>query len=292
MYVVLAAPVAAAESRFFFSGDGALTLHHAHFTGEVLTVRYRDTDGRYDPEALARIERFFRSRTDGRHGAVSLRLIELLDYVADRYRPERLTVVSAYRSPEMNRALKRGGRGVAQSSLHSEGLAVDVQPAGLKLRPLWNALRAEQLGGVGLYAGDGFLHLDTGRPRFWEAATSGVDQNPAKENARLFARTDFDRYATLDGAAIRLHSVTAQPIRIARTARLGAVTLDVAPRDPAVTADGDCWLFDTPAERYELVVSAPLAPPPGRAPIRLATCAPRTGATPAEVLTNPIERLN
>ena len=130
---------------------------------------------------------------------MSLRLIELLDYVEDRYHPKRLTLVSGYRSPEFNRALRANGRRVAQASLHTEGMAADVQPAGLKLRPLWNALRAEQLGGVGLYAGEGFLHLDTGRARFWEAATSGVDQNLAKENARLFARTDFDRYANARG---------------------------------------------------------------------------------------------
>lgn len=289
--LLAAAPVAAAESRFYVSGDGVLTLHHAHFTGETLAVRYRDAGGRYDPAALARIERFFRSRTDGRQGAVSLRLIELLDYVEDRYRPTRLTVVSAYRSPAMNQALRRGGRGVAQSSLHSEGLAIDVQPAGLKLRELWDALRAERLGGVGLYAGDGFLHLDTGRPRFWEAATSGVEQSPAKENARLFARTDFDRYATLDGAVIRLHSVTALPIRIARTARVGGVELPLLPRTAEAVADGDCWLFDTPAERYELIVAAPTPPPEARTPIRLATCAPRTGATPPEVETNPVAAL-
>jgi uncharacterized protein YcbK (DUF882 family) len=289
--LLLAGPTLAAESRFYFSGDGQLTLHHAHFAGEVLEVRYRRADGSYDPEALARIARFFRSRTDGRQGAVSLRLVELLDYVEDTYKPKRLTLVSGYRSPEFNQALRAGGRRVAQASLHTEGMAADVQPAGLKLRPLWNTLRAAQLGGVGLYAGEGFLHLDTGKARFWEAATSGVDQNPAKENARLFARTDFDRYATLDGALIRLHSVTALPIRIARTARVGAATVELTSPDAGVRADGDCWVFDEPADSYALSVTTPLPPPLTRAPIRLATCAPRIGATPAEVLTNPVERV-
>jgi uncharacterized protein YcbK (DUF882 family) len=276
-------------ARFYFSGDGALRMANAHFD-ETLDVRYRDADGRYDDAALAAIARFFRSRTDGRSGPMSLRLIELLDYVEDHYRPRRLTLVSGYRSPEFNQALRAGGRRVAQASMHTEGMAADVQPAGLDLRRLWNTLRREQLGGVGLYQAEGFLHLDTGKPRFWEAATSKVEQNLAKENARLFARTDFDRYDTLAGALISLHSVTALPIAVRGRARVGGETVTVAPRDGSARADGDCWVFAEPAERYELSVTSASPPPARRDAIVLETCAPRIGATPAEVSTNPVER--
>lgn len=281
---------AESPARFYFSGDGMIRLEHAH-REETLVVRYRRADGAYDWEAIARLEHFFRSRADGRSGAVSLRLIELLDYIEDRHRPERLTLVSGYRSPEFNAALRADGRRVAQASLHTEGLAADVQFTGLDPRRLWNRLRRAKVGGVGLYPADGFLHLDTGRPRFWEAVTSGVDQNPAKGNARLFARTDFDRYATLDGAVVRLHSVTALPIRVRRTAQLAGHALALAPGDAAVQLDGDCWLIDQPAERYEFTVTTPLPPPAARAPIRLEICAPRIGATPTEINANPVERL-
>ncbi|MBX3028355.1 YcbK family protein [bacterium] len=287
--LLLALP-ALAEERFYFSGDGTLRLANAHFA-ETLDVRYRDADGRYDPEALARITRFFRSRSDGRSGPMALRLIELLDWFEDHYRPRRLVLVSGYRSPELNQSLRAAGRRVAQTSMHTEGLAADVQPVGLDLRRLWNALRRQEIGGVGLYQREGFLHLDTGRARFWEAATSKVDQNLARENARLFARTDFDRYDTLDGAVISLHSVTALPIAIRRQARLGDAVVAVAPRDDTVRADGDCWLFADPAERYELVVRTPLPAPADRRPITLDTCPPRIGATPAQVVTNPLTRL-
>lgn len=287
--VLLLLPAPAAAARFYFSGDGTLRMANAHFD-ETLTVTYRDADGRYDPAALARIARFFRSRTDGESGPVSLRLIELLDYVEDRYRPRSLTLVSGYRSPEMNRSLRGAGRKVAQASLHTEGMAADVQPAGLDLRKLWNALRGEKVGGVGFYKADGFLHLDTGAPRFWEAATSKVDQNLSKDNARLFARTDFDRYDSLEGAVISLHSVTALPIAVRATARLGGRELALVPRDSAVRADGDCWVFADPAPRYELAVATALPPPARREPIVLETCAPRIGATPAQVPSNPIER--
>lgn len=289
LLLLLALP-AAAQERFYFSGDGRLHMGNAHFA-ETLDVRFRNADGTYDPAALAAIARFFRSRTDGRSGPMSLRMIELLDWFEDQYQPRRLVLVSGYRSPEFNQSLRNAGRRVAQASMHTEGMAADVQPVGRNLRQLWNTLRRKEIGGVGLYQQEGFLHLDTGAPRFWEAATSKVDQNLAKENARLFARTDFDRYDTLDGAVISLHSVTALPIAIRRQARLGDAPVALAPRDPAVRADGDCWVFTEPADRYELVVQGALAAPTDRRSLVLDTCPPRIGATPAHVLTNPITRL-
>ena len=288
LFLLAAVP---STDRFYFSGDGTLRMGNAHFA-ETLDVRYRDADGRYDDEALATIARFFRSRTDGRSGPMSLRLIELLDYVEDHYQPRRLILVSGYRSPEFNQALRAGGHRVAQASMHTEGMAADVQPVGLNLRKLWNTLRGEQLGGVGLYQSEGFVHLDTGKPRFWEAATSKVEQNLAKENARLFARTDFDRYDTLEGAVISLHSVTALPVAVRKRARVGDTTLTLAPRDATVRADGDCWVFAEPLDRYELTVTTSGPPPARRQPIVLETCTPRIGATPAEIVSNPVERLS
>src|SRR5262249_45658773 len=105
------------------------------------------------------------------------------------------------------------------------------------------------------------------------------------------ARTDFDRYDTLDGAVISLHSVTALPIAIHRRARVGEAEITVAPRGAAVRAEGDCWVFEQPAERYELTVNGPLLAPADRQAIVLETCAPRIGATPAQVVTNPVVRL-
>jgi uncharacterized protein YcbK (DUF882 family) len=281
---------AAAGSRFFFSGDGVLDLSNAHFD-EHLTVRYRDGDGRYDPAALAQIDRFFRSRSDGTSGPISLRLIELIDFIQDRYRPTRLTLVSGYRSPELNSTLRSGGHRVAQASLHTEGLAADLRPAGLDLRRLWLQLRALQVGGVGLYQADGFIHLDTGRPRFWEPATSGVEKNLSADNARLFARTDFDRYADLGGAVVRLHAVTALPIRIQHTARIGNAQVAITPVGTGIAAEGDCYVITEPADRYAFTVTTALIPPTQRTAIRLQTCPPRVGATPAEIVTNPVERL-
>jgi len=198
--------------------------------------------------------------------------------------------VSGYRSPEFNNALRGKGRRVAEASLHTEGLAADLQPNGGDLRQIWVELRERQVGGAGLYQAEGFIHLDTGQPRFWEAATSGVDKHLSAGNARLFARTDFDRYADLRGAVITLHSVTALPIRINPRAHLGDREVMLSPVDDTVTVSDGCFTLREPSARYAFTVITSIAAPAGRAPLRLATCAPRIGATPREILTNDIER--
>jgi uncharacterized protein YcbK (DUF882 family) len=284
-----AAQERAPSTRFFFSGDGEIEMRHAHLE-ETLRLRYRDADGRYDLQALQQIEHFFRSRTDGRSGPISLRLVELIDFVQDRAHPTHMTLVSGYRSPEFNQKLRSGGGRVAESSLHTEGIAADVAFSGVELRPLWIDLRELGVGGVGLYQADGFLHLDTGRPRFWEPATSGVEKGLSKENARIFARTDFDRYVDLEGAVVRLHGVTALPIRVQRQASVGGRIVEIEPRGE-MGRDGDCWLLRQAADRYEFVVASSMVPPVEAAPLRLRTCAPRLGATPREIATNPVQRL-
>ncbi|OFV87098.1 MAG: hypothetical protein A3J75_07545 [Acidobacteria bacterium RBG_16_68_9] len=294
--------VSAVEPRFFFSGDGFIALQHAHFD-ERLAVRYRDVDGRYDPEALARIERFFRSRDDGQSGEVSLRLIELIDFVEDRYRPRRIVLISGYRSLELNQQLRASGARVADASLHREGLAADLQLDGVDLKRVWAGLRDLRVGGVGYYRQQAFLHLDTGRPRFWEPQTSRVKEKLSAGNARVFARTDFDRYRALDGALLRLHGVTALPLRIARHARFGARTVTLEPLGDDVTLTDGCYVFDQPVAAYRFrIAAAPStahSPAPSSEkgvgeipqPIRVFTCAPRVAATPPEIESNPVELL-
>lgn len=286
-----AAPVRAQSPRFFFSGDGFIALTHAHFDEQV-ALRYRDSFGHYDPVALQQIAHLLRSREDGAVGPISLRLIELLDFIEDRARPQRLVVVSGYRSPTFNEDLRRRGRQVAGGSLHMEGMAIDLQPDGVSLRRLWLDLRDLRVGGVGYYKRDGFLHLDTGPPRFWEEATSRVGEDLAKGNAKVFARTDFDRYGRLEGAVISLHRVTAFPIRIARHARLGKNKLPLHPVGSGAQFVKGCFVIGRPAVEYRFRIGeTDLVPPLSGARIELLTCSPRVEATAARIDTNPVEAL-
>lgn len=279
-----------AQSRFFFSGDGTIDLQHVA-ANQRITLTYRDRNDHYDPAALARIQHFFRSRTDGQGIEVSLRLIELIDFAQDRFRPGQLVLVSAFRSPEYNEQLRRGGGSVAKASLHTEGLAADLQFVGLDLRDLWQKLRALEVGGVGLYEEDGFLHIDTGAPRFWEPETSGVKSNLSADNGRILGRTDFDRYEDLQGAQIRLHRVTAFPLRIAQRARAGKLNLEIEPVGGRVAIHDGCYVIAEEGPPYTFVVTT-AAGLVDRQPIELTTCLPRAGRTPETIRTNAVEPLH
>ena len=285
------APGATAVRRFFFSGDGTLTLQNAH-NGERIKAHYRRADGSYDPKVLADLRHFLRSRGDNREGDLSLRLIEQLDYIEDLARPRRLLLDSGYRSPDYNGEIRaRGGR-VASTSLHTQGLAADLQFVGENTRRLWQRIRATGCCGVGYYKDGNFLHIDVGPPRFWEAATSKVDQNLSEGNARVFARTDFDRYQQLDGAVVQLYSVTAFPLRVAATAQvIGGPQPTEAKLAPAgdVEADGACLRIDGGNQNRFRITGSGAIPTGRRVHLQLSTCVPRIERTPEQIETNEFE---
>ena len=79
-------------------------------------------------------------------------------------------IISGYRSPVTNASLRtKGGAhtGVATQSLHMVGKAIDIRVPGVKLDDLRGAARSLKLGGVGYYPSSNFVHVDTGRVRFW-----------------------------------------------------------------------------------------------------------------------------
>lgn len=294
------------HTRFFLSGDGEIALANAH-TGEKLRVRYRDRDGHYRPEAMLQIDRLFRSPGDDARTHVSLRLVETIDYLQDLERPRGLELLSGYRSGEYNAAvIARGGK-AARASMHTEGLAADLHFDGIDHRELWLRVRQLDCCGAGYYASGNFLHLDVGRPRFWEEGTSRVGENLSRGNARVIARTEFDRYATLDGAIVGLHAVTLRPLRISRSAAFvpegsaettGGMALRLDPSAGAAGAASDaaCLEFpDAPDARAIVltVAEAGTSPSPPSAPVRgrivMRTCEPRLEATPDEIASNPIE---
>ena len=144
----------------------AVSLHNLH-TGEALNAVYW-ADGRYLPDAMQRIEWLLRDhRTDEIH-AVDPKLLDLLVDLQSRLHTHApFEVLSGYRSPQTNAMLASISDGVAQNSLHIEGQAVDIRVPGRRLHHVRAAAVSLRSGGVGYYPHSDFVHIDTGRVRYW-----------------------------------------------------------------------------------------------------------------------------
>jgi uncharacterized protein YcbK (DUF882 family) len=76
-------------------------------------------------------------------------------------------VISGYRSPKTNKALRARSTGVAKRSMHMRGKAIDIRLTDLPTCDLRDIAISLKAGGVGYYAESDFVHVDTGRFRTW-----------------------------------------------------------------------------------------------------------------------------
>lgn len=143
-------------------GNGKLTLTR-NDNGEKLTVRYRTPDGSYNAEALAKLDHIMRCSLTGREMKMSVKLIELLDAVEDKFGKKGLTLLSGYRT------FRNNGRtpGAVKHSLHMLGWAADIKIPGYSSTKVKKYGQKLGVGGVGYYPYKGFTHLDVGRSRYW-----------------------------------------------------------------------------------------------------------------------------
>jgi uncharacterized protein YcbK (DUF882 family) len=143
-----------------------LSLYNIHTT-ETLKVAYRE-QGDLVPEALAEIKHFLRDfRNEQTHDID----VALLDSLHDLYgafdQRGRFEVISGYRSPATNAALRHATSGVAEHSLHLSGKAIDIRLTSAATKDLRAAALARRRGGVGYYPESNFVHIDTGPFRAW-----------------------------------------------------------------------------------------------------------------------------
>ena len=148
------------------SGRRALSFLNTH-TGESVSTVYW-ADGEYRADGLAAIDRVLRDHRTGAVRPIDRRLLDVLHALrSDIGTSVPFNVISCYRSPQSNAALRRAGRAVAEHSLHMEGKAADVRLPGVALDDLHRAAVGLKAGGVGYYAGPSFVHVDVGRVRYW-----------------------------------------------------------------------------------------------------------------------------
>lgn len=159
MLSAAAASVMSAEVR-------TLSFSNLH-TGEKLAATYWEK-GAYIPESLENINRVLRDHRNNEVHEISQRLLDTLFRLAGEFRNGKpFEVISGYRSPGTNAMLRQQGHGVAEHSLHMDGLAIDIRVQGIQLAKLRSAAIALEAGGVGYYPKEQFVHVDVGRRRTW-----------------------------------------------------------------------------------------------------------------------------
>jgi len=145
-----------------------ISLHHVH-TNEDITITYK-RNGRYDPEALRKLDWFLRDWRRNEAVKMDPQLIDLVWEVqrhVGAHKP--IWVICGYRAPATNNMLRRRSSGVAQNSMHTIGRALDFYIPDASLESLRVVGLRMQRGGVGYYptSGSPFVHLDTSSVRHW-----------------------------------------------------------------------------------------------------------------------------
>ena len=149
------------------SPEKSISLHNIH-TGESLKKAIFWAEGEYVQQTLEDVNFLLRDYRNDKIKTIDPQLLDILYTLHQKvggFRP--FQVISGYRSPETNAFLARTTNGVAQKSLHIQGKAIDIRLPGYDLADLRKAAMTLKSGGVGYYPKSEFIHLDTGKIRYW-----------------------------------------------------------------------------------------------------------------------------
>ena len=276
---------------FFLMGDGWVHIRNAQNNLEI-KVNLLNADGSINDSALSQVDTVFgfSPKDQGEH--ISPRLLFMLDYFSDLVAPGKVIHLhSGYRNPEYNNKLKKAGLTVAKTSLHMDGMALDFSLEGVKGRDLWEIVRQKNCCGIGHYGGE-IVHLDAGRPRFWEKATAGVGTGESDYNRRLTLSTEFDRYRPGQKVRLILASLSDLGFGISRSGALvgdreGEQSLAVVKLQNS--GNPDCIFIHSRRATRFIYIDLPEEIPEGRYRVRLDFCQRPFEQMPLKAVSNEIE---
>jgi uncharacterized protein YcbK (DUF882 family) len=166
---VTAAPTFANAAGFLRGGgDVRRVKMYNGRTGESMDTIYW-IEGNYIKDALKEINAFMRDWRRNEVKTIDTRTIDILaasHNLLDTSEPYML--LSGYRSPATNAMLRSRSRGVAKNSLHVKGQAADLRLGNRSIYQMAKAAQSCQAGGVGIYRGSNFVHMDCGAVRSWK----------------------------------------------------------------------------------------------------------------------------
>ncbi|MFD0979797.1 YcbK family protein [Tropicimonas aquimaris] len=165
---ITAAPTYAGAAGFLRGGGDVrrLKMYNGR-TGETMDTIYW-IEGDYIKDALNEINAFMRDWRRNEVRTIDTRTIDIMaasHNLMDTSEPYML--LSGYRSPATNAMLRSRSGGVAKNSLHMKGQAADLRIGNRSIYQMAKAAQACQAGGVGVYRGSNFVHMDCGVVRQW-----------------------------------------------------------------------------------------------------------------------------
>ena len=143
-----------------------LTFFHTH-TEESTTVTFRRGNS-YVADGLKQLNHFLRDWRAEQSTSMDPRLFDII-WEVHRAVGSRspVHIISAYRSPQTNQALRSRSRAVSEHSQHILGRAMDIRFPDVDPGRIREAAMRVQQGGVGFYPGANFVHVDVGSVRAW-----------------------------------------------------------------------------------------------------------------------------
>lgn len=157
-----------ANAKRLPSSQRSLSFIHTH-TGEEMSLVYKMGD-HFLPRSMASIAHLMRDFRSGDIHPIDPQLLDVLWKVQHSLKNSRpFEIISAYRSPKTNMMLRNRSvhSGVAEKSMHLTGQAIDIRLPGSALCDVRDAAKELKHGGVGYYADSDFVHVDTGKVRYW-----------------------------------------------------------------------------------------------------------------------------
>ena len=267
----LRTPQAKEKSRFLYSGDGQLTLN-----GQK--IRFRSDEGYYNEAGLKKIHEIFKGNWQEERERLSLRFLELLDYLQDELKGQSYLLKSGYRSPVFNQSLRDQGKLAAQSSMHTEGAAADLILKGVPSSRVFEFVKSLNCCGIGWYHSQHF-HLDSGPARYWDEKTSGTEDKTPQQNEKIILQSDEDFYQSGEIINAKLMRVTQYPIGVslkwelislkdekAKSVELQAEILGEK------TESGSCQIIQTRKQARALRVKIADKTPPGSYAFKIKFC--------------------
>jgi uncharacterized protein YcbK (DUF882 family) len=264
-----------------------LSLHNIH-THEDLTITYKK-NGRIDDEALKKLNSFLRDWRQEQEVRIDPQLFDMLWEVHREVNAQGpIHVVCGYRSPDTNAMLRRRSGGVARTSLHMQGKAIDFSIPSADVAEVRAAALRIQGGGVGYYPTSGvpFVHMDVGNVRHWPRMTREQLVKVFPNGRTLHVPTDG---SPLPGYELALadteRSAMRRPVEQPKQRSLLAALFGIV-QDAEETAD-IATSRQTPAPRRTTTVAAapetgkPVPLPPSRPMFQLASSSERPAPRPA-----------